>query len=99
MNFGTFFADGRLHTNYLAERAEKAGDLSVAEYYLTNLAKLIEGAEMEKKGNTWNWRVAVDGKLPGIADALEHKDAWLAIIEETIERFRKQLDKATADTV
>lgn len=99
VNFGTFFPDGRLHTNYIAERAEKVGDLSIAEYYLTNLAKLIQGAEMEKKGTTWNWRVAVDGKLPRIADALKHKDAWLHIIEETIERFRKQLDKVSADRV
>ena len=99
VNFGTFFPDGRLHTNYLAERAEKAGDLSIAEYYLTNVAELIEGAEVEKRGTTWNWRVAVDGKLPEIADALKHKDKWLTIIEKTIELFRKQLDKVTADNV
>lgn len=97
VNFGTVFPDGRLNTNYLAERAEKAGDLSIAECYLTGLANLVHG-KIVKQGNTWTWRVVtLNGKLPAVASVLSCKDEWLTLIEKTIELFRHQLDKVTVN--
>ena len=49
-NFATFLKDGRLKTNYFADRTRQIGQLEIGEKYLEDLASLLDGGNVIKKG-------------------------------------------------
>jgi hypothetical protein len=87
INFGTLFPDGKLHTNYISDTAERAGDPSIAAAYLDGIAALIDGATVRRDKNPWTWCVEVYGELPKISRVLERGDDWLRLMIETRRRF------------
>ena len=87
VNFGTVFKDGLLNTNYICASAREAGDVSIGQDYLSALAELIGNATVSRTGNDWTWRVVRHGKMPPVREVLKFPDRWLALIENTIERF------------
>ncbi len=89
VNFGTFFPDGTLRTNYICHSAEVAGGIEIGETYLKSLAKWCDGATVRKAGNSWTWKVVKDGRDPSVAPFLDHADDWVELIETTMNRFRK----------
>ncbi len=89
VNFGTLNRDGTLNTNFIAWSAAEAGDIGLAVSYHAAVSKLIPGSGVLKKGNTWSWRVVVDGRLPRFADLLDHSDEWLNAIRETMEAWNR----------
>ena len=91
VNFGTLFASGELHTNYIVDSAKEIGDPQIGEDYLESVASLIPGATVKKDGNYWTWCVVVGRRKPKIADVLKRSDEWLTAIGRTIFAFQ-QLD-------
>ena len=89
VNFGTFFPDGTLNSNYICDSAESAGDVNVGVRYLEAVARLIPGAQVRKIGKSWTWRVLVHGGYPRFAVPLNRPDKWLAAIEETMAAFNR----------
>ena len=91
VNFGTFFPDGDLNTNYVVWNAEQSGDPQVGVDYLEALAKLVPVAVVRKDGKYWSWRVVVHGRRPKISDLLDRSDEWLSAIQRAVIGFN-QLD-------
>ncbi len=89
VNFGTFYRDGTLDTSFIASRAEEDGDIGLGVSYLEEVAELLPGAAVRKKGNSWSWRVVESGKSPRFADLLDHSDEWLNAIRETMEAWNR----------
>ena len=94
VNFGTFFPDGTLRTNYICSSAEDAGDIHIGEEYLETLATLCDGATVRgkskgKERKPWTWKIVRNGRDPMMAPFLDHADEWLELIETTMSRFRK----------
>ena len=95
VNFGTLFPDGRFQTNYITYDAKRIGDRSIADDYLDGIAALIDGATVNREGNSWTWRVEVFGELPKISNILARSDDWLALMKTARARF---VDIANAQT-
>ena len=91
VNFGTFFPDGDLNTNYVVWNAEQSGDPQVGVDYLEALAKLVPSAVVRKDGKYWAWRVVAHGRRPKISDLLDRSDEWLSAIQRAVIGFN-QLD-------
>ena len=89
INFGTFFPDGDVNTNYVVGSAEESGDPQVGVDYLQALAKLVPGAAVRKEGNYWTWRMVVGGRMPKIPDLLNKPDEWLSAIQRAMIRFNQ----------
>ncbi len=88
-NLGTFYFDGDLNTNYIASDTEQAGDRRIGELYLKKVAELLPGAMVLRSGNSWTWRVVVNGQLPRAIQLLQRADDWLAVIVATREALRE----------
>ena len=89
INFGTFFPDGTLNTNYIADSAEQAGDLQVGVDYLEAVSKLIPGADVKKVGKSWTWKIVVRNRLPRFAVPLKRSEEWTDAIQETMDAFNR----------
>lgn len=88
INFGTFYRNGKFDTSYICYFAKEAGDISIGEDYLKEIAALIGGTVRKKdENNLWTWRVEKNGQVPRIRDLLEVKDELLTLITNTIEKF------------
>lgn len=92
INFGSIFKDGTVNTNYICSSAEAAGDLSIGERYLQQLADLLDGYEVKKDGKSWNWRVCKGKSYPSIRECLAVQEKWMALIENTMQAFLKLND-------
>ena len=97
VNFGTFFPDGKLRTNYICHSAEDAGDIKIGEDYIEALAKFCDGATVRrirkgKERKPWTWKIVRDGRDPMMAPFLDRADEWVELIETTMNRFRKITD-------
>lgn len=92
VNFGTFFPNGRLRTNYICWSADEAGDIGIGVTYLETLAGWRVGASVRKAGNPWSWKVTENGRDPSMTPFLDHADEWVELIETTMNRFRKIAD-------
>ncbi len=90
VNFGTLFPDGRFQTNYISYSAEQIGDRGIAGAYLDGVARLINGANVNREGNSWTWRVEVYGELPKISSILAHSDDWLGLMTTARARFMER---------
>lgn len=89
VNFGTFYFNGDVNTNYIVADTEQLGDRSIGERYLEAVAGLIPNAAVQRTGNTWTWRVVVRGQLPAAKQLLCRSDEWLACIAETRDSLRR----------
>ena len=81
---------GKLDTSYVCDFARKAGDISIGEEYLANLAKLIPGSRVSE-GEIWKAVVDADGEYPSVATVLQRSDEWLTLIDKTLDRFKELL--------
>ena len=89
INFGTFFPDGTLNTNYIADSAEQAADLQTGVDYLDALSGLIPEARVKKVGKSWTWKIVVRDRLPKFAVPLKRSKEWLASIQRTMDAFNR----------
>lgn len=89
VNFGTFFPDGKLRTNYICHSAQEAGDVRVGVKYLETLARWCDGASVRTNGNSWTWKVTKNGRDPSMVPFLDRADEWVELIEITMNRFRE----------
>ena len=89
VNFGTFFPDGTLDTNYIAWRAEEYGDPQVGVEYLEALAALVPYSTVKKTGNTWTWRVVANDRLIRFDVPLARPDEWLDAIQQTMDAINR----------
>lgn len=90
LNFGIIYYDGVLDTSYVCDSASTAGDISIGENYIADLAELIPGGEVVESGKVWIYKsVAVaEGNSPLVETVLpQHSDEWLALIDKTLDRF------------
>lgn len=88
VNFGTFFPDGRLRTNYLCHDAAEWGDVSIGTDYLKTLSAWCDGSTVRREGKPWTWKVVKDGRDPPMAAFLEHAEDWLKLLDNSMNRFR-----------
>lgn len=86
-NFATFLKDGRLKTNYFADRTGQIGHLEIGEKYLEDIASLLDKGKVIKKGKEWSWHVKNNGNYPGISEMLQVGDKWIEIIKTTMEQI------------
>jgi hypothetical protein len=89
INLGSLLPSGAVQTNYIAHSSEEVGDPTIARDYHDGIARLIEGAVVNREGTSWNWRVEVFRQLPRIPVLLAKSDEWLTLMKATRERFIK----------
>ena len=87
--FGVLYADGRLDTGSIAQRAEQLGDEQVGLTYLHLLADLIPSSKVKPTSTSRKWRLELDGRLPRFDAPLERADEWLDAIQQTMDAFNR----------
>ena len=90
--FGVLYADGRLDTRSIVQRAEQLGDAQVGIAYLKSLASLIPYCKVQPTGGAQKWRLVAENRLPKFTVALERADEWLDAIQETMDAFNRIAD-------
>ena len=90
--FGVLYADGRLDTRSIVQRAEQLGDAQVGIAYLKSLASLIPHCKVQPTGGAQKWRLVADNRLPKFTVALERADEWLDAVQETMDAFNRITD-------
>jgi hypothetical protein len=88
-NFATFLKDGRLKTNYFADRTRQIGHLGIGEKYLEDIASLLDRGNVIKKGKEWSWHVKKGKDYPTISEMLQIGDKWIEIIKATMEQINE----------
>jgi hypothetical protein len=84
-NLGTITSHGELWMDFLGKQANNAGLLEFHKQYLTNLARLVDGASVKQTPQEIAWYVSQNGKVIKI-DALladqTRRDGWVRAIAE-----------------
>ena len=88
-NFVTFKKDGKVQTNYFADRTSQIGHLEIGESYLEQIAELLGNSKAIKSGKPWSWNVKKNGDYPTISDMLAIQDKWLEVIKSVIEEINE----------
>lgn len=87
--FGVLYADGRLDTGSIAQRATQLGDEQVGLTYLRLLAHLIPNSNVKRTSTNRKWRLELRGRLPGFDAPLGRANEWLDAIEQTMDAFNR----------
>lgn len=85
-NFGLIQEDGTVWYFGIVNRTEDIGARAIGEEYLEALARIV-GAEVDRSTTQTYWSVRRRGKHLPIAEYLRHGQAWIELIERTLERI------------
>lgn len=80
-NFAGIIENGDVHFYGVLYEAEKIGDKSIGDKYLTDLASALQG-EYFKGYAEWSWCVKRNGNYIKINEYLNSKERWLEIIDD-----------------
>ncbi|MBO4438502.1 MAG: hypothetical protein J5798_04055 [Spirochaetaceae bacterium] len=80
-NFAGIIENGDVQFYGVLYEAEKIGDKSIGDKYLTDLAIALKG-EYFKGYAEWSWCVKRNGNYIKISEYLKSKEQWLKIIDE-----------------
>lgn len=88
-NFASLQETGEVYFYGIVERSAELGHEEIGREYLENLATLV-GGYVDDSNYRFGWSVRQkDKKYYPISSYLEHEDAWVALIGETIRRLRE----------
>ncbi len=93
-NFGGFSPAGHMRNYGIAWKTEELGLGPIGEQYLDQLAALLPDASVNKDPGKFDWTVEkLDGSYVPIADCMTVQAEWLALIEQTLARINRLLER------
>jgi hypothetical protein len=94
-----FSSDGKLKaTEWVASRCQQHGlPDDIWQKYLRSLAAMCPGAEVRQSenrdGKVWFWVGTPNRDYPKLADLVSQQEAWLTLLQETIEALRLAMEQ------